>query len=83
MWDITPADVTVNRSCTHGGVDGSRDMATRRCNAYGLWDQVDLTQCLTLVQSNLLNLSTVSFVSPSSRWTCETIMCCYMTGAGN
>eukprot|EP00731_Ephydatia_muelleri_P035718 Em0151g10a len=58
-WDITPADVMVNRSCTYGGVDGSRGMAMRRCNAYGLWDQVDLTQCLTLVQSNLLYLSTV------------------------
>eukprot|EP00731_Ephydatia_muelleri_P031717 Em0023g224a len=64
-WDITPADVMVNRSCTYGGVDGSRGMAMRRCNAYGLWDQVDLTQCLTLVQSNLLYLSTVLVTNDS------------------
>ena len=81
MWDTTPADVTVNQPCAHGGVAGSRSMATRQCNAYGLWDQVNLTQCLTLVQSNLLDLSTVSLLS--SKWTCEMTVLLHETGADN
>ena len=60
MWTTTPAETVVKQTCAYGGVAGTGGVVTRQCNEYGIWDQVNLTQCLTMVQSILINLSTVS-----------------------
>ena len=63
MWTTTPAETVVKQTCAYGGVAGTGGVVTRQCNEYGIWDQVNLTQCLTMVQYSLhmLNSASVSF----------------------
>ena len=71
-WKITPADMVVNRLCAHGGLAGSGGVAMRQ---YGCRDNVHLKQCLPIVQSNPLALSTVSFaITWMSKWQCDVIL---------
>lgn len=51
--------------CVYGTVDRenqtlvNRGAALRHCNDYGVWEDVDLSDCLTFTKAQLLNITGV------------------------